>query len=406
MTSPDVKDLPSPTADPIDLAQRKLTDAPQPSEIQLPDPGLAEMPTPPGRDQSPDSATERWNPQRRSKLARLAILVALAGAVAAILFAWQLPPFGGRYEQTDNAYVRGHTTVISPQVSGYVSEVAVSDFRNVRPGDVLVRIDDRIYSARVAQARANVLSQVANLDNSTQAQRSREAGELAGDAAIFNAEAQLRKVQADTGRIEALVKNGWVTSRDRDQQTAALRAAEAQLRQARAAREINRQEVRTVVVGRAGLNANVEAARAQVRLAEVDLEHTVIRAPQAGQLSEIGVRRGQYVTAGTQLMFLVPRTFWVTANFREAQTRKMKVGQPATFTVDALGDARLKGRVESLAPAAGSEFALLKPDNATGNFVKVAQRIAVRIRINPDQTLADRLRPGMSVVARIDTRQD
>lgn len=404
MTSPDVKDLPSPAADAIGLAPPTSTAAPQPIEIGLPESRLAEVPTPSGQERV--SAPEKWNPPRRSKMTKLAILGAVVGALAAVLFAWQLPPFGGRYEQTDNAYVRGHTTVISPQVSGYVSEVAVSDFQNVRPGDVLVRIDDRIYSARVAQARANVLSQVANLNNSTQAQRSREAGELAADAAIFNAEAQLRKVQADTRRIEALVENGWVTSRDRDQQTAALRAAEAQLRQARAAREINRQEVRTVVVGRAGLNANVAAAKAQVRLAAVDLEHTVIRAPQAGQLSEIGVRRGQYVTAGTQLMFLVPQTFWVTANFREAQTRTMKVGQPATFTVDALGDARLKGRVESLAPAAGSEFAVLKPDNATGNFVKVAQRIAVRIRIDPDQPLAERLRPGMSVVARIDTRQD
>ena len=357
-------------------------------------------------DGESSDATVSWNPPASSRRKRIAILAIVAAAIAAILYAWQLPPFGGRFEQTDNAYVRGQTTIISPQVSGYVSEVAVSDFEDVKPGQVLVRIDDRIYSARVAQARANVLREVANLDNSTQTQRSREAGELAGDAAIFNAQAQLRKVRADMRRVEALAQRGWVTTRDRDQQTAALRAAEAQLRQAHAAREINRQDVRSVVVGRAGLNANVEAARAQVRLAEVDHGHTVIRAPQGGQLSEIGVRQGQYVTSGTQLMFLVPRSYWVTANFREAQTRKMRVGQLASFTVDALGDARLTGRVESLAPAAGSEFALLKPDNATGNFVKVAQRIAVRIRIDRGQPLADRLRPGMSVVARIDTRQD
>lgn len=359
----------------------------------------------PPADGANEPATQ-WNPPSRSRMVRVAILAVVAAAIAAILYAWQLFPFGGRYEQTDNAYVRGQTTIISPQVAGYVSEVAVTDFQNVEPGQVLVRIDDRIYSARVAQARANVLTQAANLDNSTQTQRSREAGELAGEAAIFNAEAQLSKAQADMRRVEELAERGWVTTRDRDQQTAALRAAEAQLRQARAAREINRQDVRSVIVGRAGLNANVEAARAQVQLAEVDQGYTVIRAPQAGQLSEIGVRRGQYVTAGTQLMFLVPRSYWVTANFREAQTRKMRVGQPASFTVDALGDERLTGRVESLAPAAGSEFSVLKPDNATGNFVKVAQRIAVRIRIDPGQPLAGRLRPGMSVVARVDTRQD
>ena len=138
-------------------------------------------------------------------------------------------------------------------------------------------------------------------------------------------------------------------------------------------------------------------------LAEIDLDHTVIRAPENGQLSEVSVRQGQYVTSGTQLMYLVPKTFWVTANFKEAQIRRMRTGQPASFTVDALGGKRLKGHVESLAPAAGSEFAVLRPDNATGNFVKVAQRIAVRIRIDPEQPLADRLRPGMSVVARIET---
>jgi multidrug resistance efflux pump len=345
----------------------------------------------------------RWAPPARSGLVRLTILTAVALAVLAILFAWQLPPFGGRYEQTDNAYVRGQTTVIAPQVPGYVADVLVKDFDVVKAGTVLARIDDRIYAARVAQAKANVLTQLSNLENSAQTQRSREAGELAGDAAIFNAEAQLRRVEADMRRTEALIQGGWVTGRERDQQVAAVKAAEAALRQARAAREINRQDVRTVIVGRAGLEANVEAARAQVRLAEVDLGHTIIRAPQAGQLSEIGVRQGQFVAAGSQLMFLVPRAFWVTANYREAQTRKMRVGQAATFTVDALGGAQLTGRVESLAPAAGSEFAVLKPENATGNFVKVSQRIAVRIRLDPNQPLTERLRPGMSVVTRVHT---
>jgi len=344
-----------------------------------------------------------WTPEARSRLTNLTIVILVVIAVVAILYAWQLPPFGGRYEQTDNAYVRGQTTIISPQVSGYVAEVPVQDFQNVQAGQVLVRIEDQIYRAKVSQAHANVLTQSANFDNSTQAQRSREANELSQDAAIANAQAQLVKVQADMRRTDALIAHGWVTSRDRDQQLAALRAAEAQLRQARASREIGREDVRTVIVGRAGLSANVEAAKAQVRLAEIDLDHTVIRAPQAGQLSEIGVRRGQYVTAGTQLMFLVPKTLWVTANFKEAQTRNMRVGQPASFTVDALGGARLKGHVENLAPAAGSEFAVLRSDNSTGNFVKVAQRIAVRIRIDPDQPLANRIRPGMSVVAQVDT---
>lgn len=344
-----------------------------------------------------------WIPPSRSWLTRLGIAALLIAAIATILYAWQLPPFGGRFEQTDNAYVRGQTTVISPQVSGYVATVPVKDFENVEAGQILIRIEDSIYNAKVVQARANVLTQVANLQNSDQAQRSKEASTLAQDAGIANAQAQLARARADWSRLEPLVRHGWATRAQEDQTRAALRSAEAQVRQADAARAIGTQDVRTVVVGRSGLNANVEAAKAQVRLAEIDLDHTVIRAPQAGQLSEIGVRQGQYVTAGTQLMSLVPRNLWVTANFKEAQTRKIRVGQEASFTVDALGDRRLKGHVESLAPAAGSEFAVLRPDNATGNFVKVAQRIAVRIRIDPNQPLADRLRPGMSVVARIRT---
>ena len=345
----------------------------------------------------------RWNPPSKSWLVRSLITVLIVAAIATILYAWQLPPFGGRFEQTDDAYVRGQTTVISPQVSGYVSIVPVKDFQKVRAGDVLVRIEDSIYSARVAQARANVLTQIANLQNSDQAQRSKEASTLVQDAGIASAQAQLARAQSDWNRLEALVKNGWATRAQEDQFRAALLAAQAQVQQANAAREIGTQDVRTVIVGRSGLSANVEAAKAQVRLAEVDLGHTVIRAPRTGQLSEVSVRQGQYVTAGTQLMFLVPKTFWITANYKEAQTRNMRVGDEASFTVDALGGKRLTGHVENMAPAAGSEFAVLRPDNATGNFVKVAQRIAVRIRIDPGQPLADRLRPGMSVVARIKT---
>lgn len=353
---------------------------------------------------APPEAPRSWRPPVKDRKALALIGALVIAAILAILYAWRLPPFSGAIEQTDNAYVRGKTTIISPQVSGYVIEVPVQDFQQVKAGQMLVRIEDRVYGARVDQARANVLTQSANLENSIQAQRSREANEAAQDAAIGSAQAQLLRAQADMRRVDALVEDGSVSLRERDQTLAVLRQAEAQLHQARAAREIARQDVRSVTVGRGGLSAAVEVAKAQVRLAEIDLDHTIIRAPEAGQLSEIGVRNGQFVTAGTQLMFLVPRQLWVIANFKEAQTRNMRIGQRATFRVDALGGEKLTGHVENMAPAAGSEFSVLRPDNATGNFVKVAQRIAVRIRIDPGQKLADRLRPGMSVTARIDTR--
>lgn len=350
--------------------------------------------------QSPPSG---WAPPPRSRSVTIAIVAIAVVAILAVLYAWQLPPFAGFSERTDNAYVRGRVTIISPQVSGYVTSVPVRDFAEVKAGQILATIDDRIYRARVAQAEANLAAQQASLANSTQAQRSREVATASQDAAIANARAQLVRAEADMRRADALIADGSISARERDQTRAALLAAQAGVRQAEAARAIGTQDVRTVLVGRGGLTAAVEGARAQLRLARIDLDNTVIRAPVAGQLSEIGVRSGAFVTAGTQLMFLVPHDVWVVANFKEAQTRDMRVGQGASFKVDALGGAKLTGHVENIAPAAGSEFAVLKPDNATGNFVKVAQRISVRIRIDPGQELARRLRPGMSVEAKIHT---
>jgi multidrug resistance efflux pump len=330
-------------------------------------------------------------------------VVALLG-VLTILYAWRLPPFAGFREKTDNAYVRGRVTVISPQVNGYVTKVNVQDFAEVKAGQILATIDDRIYRARVQQAQANVDAQEAALENSTQAQVSRETATQSQDAAIATARAQLERARADMRRADTLVADGSISARERDQALATLLASEAAVRQAEAGRAIGTQDIRTVIVGRSGLEAAVAAARAQLRLAQIDLDNTIIRAPVDGQLSEVGVRNGAYVTPGTQLLFLVPHDVWVIANFKEAQTRNMRVGQPVTFRADALGSITFRGHVQNMSPAAGSEFSVIKADNATGNFVKVAQRIAVRISIDPGQASARRLRPGMSVVVSVNTR--
>lgn len=344
-----------------------------------------------------------WRPPRPSRGAVIVAVVLSLVGVGAVLAAWRLPPFATANQATDNAYVRGRTTVISPQVSGYVTAVLVRDFATVTQGQPLVRIDDRIYRQRVDQAKAQVAAQQATLANSDQTARARAASLQAQDAAVANANAQLLRARADMNRVNDLVTDGSVSLRERDQTLAALRQAEAGVLQAKAAREIARQDIRTVEVGRGGQRAGVSGADAAQRLAQIDLDNTVVRAPESGRLSEVGVRVGQYVTAGSQLMFLVPPETWVIANYKEAQTARMAVGQPASFTVDGLANARLTGHVERLSPAAGSEFAVLKADNATGNFTKVPQRIAVRIKVDPGQPLAARLRPGMSVQARIDT---
>ncbi|GJG94917.1 HlyD family secretion protein [Cupriavidus pauculus] len=374
-----------------------MTDSP---ERHAPPPGKPE------RLEDPvevETAPKGWAPPRGSwRLTALIVLVALA-SVMIILYAWGLPPFSPTIQSTDNAYVRGQTTFISPQVSGYVTEVPVHDFDLVTAGQVLLRIDDRIYRQRVEQARASLDTQVANLANADQTQRAREATVTSQRANADNARAQLLRAQADMKRVDELVADGSVSLRERDQTRAALRQAEAGVEQSRAAVEIARQDVQAIIVGRDGLKAAVEQARAALQLAAIDLSNTVVSAPQDGRLSQIGARLGQYVTSGTQLMFLVPPQRWVIANYKEAQTAHMAPGQKATFRVDALDNARLTGRVERLSPAAGSEFAVIVADNATGNFVKVAQRISVRITIDPDQPLADRLRPGMSVQAEVDT---
>ena len=344
-----------------------------------------------------------WTPPSLSSPAVIVVvLLALAGMLA-VLAAWRIWPFTSANESTDNAYVRGRVTVIAPQVSGYVTRVAVRDFETVAKGQPLVEIDQRIYAQRVDQAQAALSGQQATLANSRQQAASRAASLQAQDAAVQNAAAQLLRAQADMNRVNDLVTDGSVSLRERDQTLAALRQAQAGVAQAKAAREIAQQDIRTVEVGRGGQQAGVSGAEAALRLAKIDLANTIIRAPEGGRLSEVGVRVGQYVTAGSQLMFLVPAEVWVIANFKEAQTARIAVGQPASFTVDALGNARMTGRIERISPAAGSEFAVLKSDNSTGNFTKVPQRIAVRIRIGPGQTLAARLRPGMSVQARVDT---
>lgn len=352
----------------------------------------------------PAGARPLWRPDRHEPVKLVAMVVVALVAMSLILFAWDLWPFSGGVERTDNAYVRGRTALVAPQVSGYVVEVGVRDFQQVKIGQVLVRIDDRIYRARVDQARAHLAAQRAALSNSDQAHAARTAALHSQQSALASAKAQLERANADMARVDELVRDGAVSQREFDQTRAVLRQVEAQVRQADDATEVARQDIRTVDVGRQGLVAQVEAAEAQLRLAEIDLGNTEIRAVEDGQLGEIGVRLGQYVTNGTQLLALVPNEYWVVANYKEAQISHMAPGQRASFTVDALGDARLTGRVERLAPAAGSEFAVLKPDNATGNFVKVPQRIGVRIAIDPNQSLAEKLRPGMSVQASVDAR--
>src|SRR5258708_21638154 len=179
--------------------------------------------------------------------------------------------------------------------------------------------------------------------------------------------------------------------------------SDAAIVQGEAAREAAEQERRAVIVNRRAVEAAVEASRAGLQLAEIDFDYTLVRAPRDGRVGEVGVKLGQYVIPGTQLMALVPDTVWVIANFKEAQTCPMAPGQKAWVQVDALAGSEIGGVVERMSPATGSEFSVLKPDNATGNFTKVPQRLPLRVALDSASPLLPRLRPGMSVIARVDT---
>lgn len=338
---------------------------------------------------------------------RAAIPIALAaiGGVLLVLFAWRLPPFDTGVQSTDNAYVRGYVTIISPKLDGYVAQVPVKDFMPVKAGQTLVVIDDRNYRQKVDQASAAVAVQKANLANWEQQRRRGQANISLVGTQETSARAALAKAQADFGRAEPLVAKGWLAPSELDRLRLAVQQAQAAVGQAQAQGRVAQEDLASVGVNRAALEAAVAQAQATLRLAEIDLANTHVAAPVDGQVGEVGVKVGQYVAPGTQLMGLVPQAVWITANFKETQMKDVAVGEPVRIRIDALPGTTLQGRVERIGPAAGSEFAVIKPDNATGNFTKVVQRLPVRIALDAGQEATARLRPGMSAVVSIDTRR-
>ena len=331
----------------------------------------------------------------------VAALAGLAG-VLLLLFAWHLPPFSGGAVITEDAYVRGRVTSVAPRAAGLVAEVPVQDFETVRKGDLLARLDDRIAHQKLAQAEATLAEARAALDASTQDELSAKANVAAAEASGASAAAAVEVARANRDRARELLSRGVSTRAESDQIGLAYDQAEAARRQAGAELEALTQKLRGVLVSREALRAAVASAEAARELARSELDDTEIRAPADGRLGEIGARVGQYVSAGTRVATLVPGDVWVIANFKETQIAGMREGQPVSFTVDAIPGARFTGHVERFSPAAGSEFSAIRADNATGNVIKVSQRVPVRVAVDPGQPGAERLAPGLSVVARVE----
>ncbi len=335
---------------------------------------------------------------RKKKL--IGLLLCL-GAVAVLAGGWVWVAASGE-ASTDNAYVRGDVTSLAPKVAGYITTVEVEDNETVQVGDVLFRIDDRDYRARLAQAAANVeaaKARLTNVDAEIQLQR----------ALIRQAEAQKRSTIAELDlatkafdRRRELIRTNAVSQAQLDESDAARTRTEAGVAAASATVEAQHQRVAVLATQREAAVASVAQAEAARDLAQIDLDNTIVRAPVGGVIGNRQVRIGRLVAPGTSLLDIVPvNDLWVVANFKETQIEHIRPGQRARITIDGYPNEALKGVVDSFAPGSGSAFSLLPTDNATGNFVRVVQRVPIKIKF-AGKPLSARLVPGLSARVQVD----
>jgi membrane fusion protein, multidrug efflux system len=337
------------------------------------------------------------------KRAALAMAVAFSVAGAADLGYSYLTR--GRYLQsTDDAYVKADSTIVSPKVSGYLAEVLVADNETVKAGQLLARIDDRDFKTALDQAHADVDASEAAIRNLDAQIALQHPLIEQGTADVAAAEASLKFAQEERARYDDLMKSGSGTVQRAQQTDAALREKVAQLQHSNSGLIAAERRVDVLTTDRAKAVAQLNHARAVEAQMALNLSYTRIIAPVDGTVGARTLRVGQFVQAGTQLMAVVPLdAVYVVANFKETQLTHVRNGQPVEIEIDSFHGTRLKGHVDSLSPASGLEFALLPPDNATGNFTKIVQRVPVKIVLD-DRSLTGLLRPGMSAEPTIDTK--
>ena len=394
---------------------------------------LTPTPATPGAPASPTHPDEAPAPPPRARWTKYAtpvLVLLVAGAVVVTLTrnwnAWE----GGRIEQvTDDAFVRGDLTPLSTKVAGIVKDVKVSDFQPVRQGDLLVELQDEDYTAQVAQASAAVEAAKAAIENNRRQRELEDARIARALAGVDQAHAQIAaaqdgedaaradvvRTQKERQRQEALLQTSSSTPQkveqvvaDEQRFAAQLASREADLEQAKTLLRSNELAVEAERRSKAVLEsqelqliADLHAKEAALTVARINLGYTKIEAPADGSVGERQVRPGQLVSPGTQVIAFVSNIKWVQANYRETQLTNMKVGDPAEIRVDTYPGKVFRGKVLEIAPASGSQFALLPPDNATGNYTKVVQRIPVKIAF--DEASTSELRPGLSVIATVRT---
>jgi membrane fusion protein (multidrug efflux system) len=351
-----------------------------------------------------ETAAVKREPARvRRRFALAGLGLAVAAAIAWYGYHWWTV---GRFiESTDDAYVGGDITVIAPKVAGFIAEVAVTDNQAVHAGDLLVRIDDRDYRAALARAVAAVAGQQATLANLEATYRLQQAIIAQAQAGIAAADAEILRARYDQERYRQLSATAAASVQSFQKADADYKQAIASGERARAAFEAAQRQLDVIDTQKQQTNAALAAAVADRDTAQLNLGYTELRAPIDGTIGNRSARAGAFATVGTQLLALVPaRGLWVDANFKENQLARMHPGLPAAIEADVLPGEVFHGHVLSLAPATGAQFSVLPPENATGNFTKIVQRVPVRIALDGDASILGRLRPGLSVTADVDER--
>ncbi|MGA7806468.1 MAG: HlyD family secretion protein [Bradyrhizobium sp.] len=341
-----------------------------------------------------------WN---RFVIPLFAVLTAF-GFIALATLRWDEWTGDAAIQSTDDAYVRSDLTHLSSRVAGEVLTVAVDDFQRVKAGELLVQIDPADYQAQVDQAEAGVAAAQAALDNLSNQVELQYATIAQADAQRVSAEAQLVEAREEQTRQQSLTQTEAGTRQKLEQATAAFAKADADVHASRAVIAEQKHQLEVLSGTKKQRAADLEGAKATLAAARLKLGYTRIVAPFDGVTGEREVQPGDYVNIGTNLVNVVPLpNVYVIADYKETQLTRVKPGQLVDLTVDSFPRETLHGRVERISPASGSQFALLPPDNATGNFTKVVQRIPVRIALDKNQPLLQRLLPGMSVTTRIHT---
>jgi len=340
----------------------------------------------------------------KRKIVFMGVLAVLALAVVSYGVHWFL--VGRFHVSTDDAYVRANNTMLGARVSGHIAAIFPRDNAVVHAGDVIFKIDDGDYRIAVDAARTRIETQAATIERLGRQVTAQEGAAEQARAQLASAEAGLKRMSLDFDRQQELSSKGYashatfeVSEAGRDQGVAAVKAA-------RAAADVARENVEVAKAQQAEARAQLMELQTNLAKAERDLEFTSVRAPVDGTFSNRMINSGDYITVGQRLANVVPLDeVFIDANFKETQLKRIRVGQPVTISVDAYGHRKFAGTVESISPAAGSVFTLLPPDNATGNFTKIVQRLPVRIRVPKDVARQNLLRAGMSVYVTVDTTE-